>query len=378
MLPLDSLYSASIVEAIRDPLIVVGNDLRIKGANSAFYNYFNTTEHDTTGSILFDLSDGQWQNDNLKQQVSKVKSTMTKAEDLELKISMTETGERILLLNIYPILDKNTDEYSILITLNDVTTIRTENSFLGQKIKTLEESNKELSSFSYIAGHDLQDPLRKINTFSKMILDDRESTLSEESTEHLSRILVSTKRMQQLTEDLLNYSHIGSSDYYQLFDTALNTIINESLEELSDSITAKEAIITVSALPVIRAVPPLVRQLFINLIGNAIKYTGKNITPVISINGIETNNSEIPILLQLNNLHEKYYKITITDNGIGFTNEQALKIFEPFYRLHSKDKYEGTGIGLAICKKIMIKHQGSIIADSSPGNGSAFTLYFPI
>ncbi len=377
MLSLNSLSSASIIETIREPLLVVDSTMHVIGANPAFYNYFTTNHQDTIGSNLFDVNDGQWQNDNLKQQLFKVRSTLDRVEDFELELFVTKVGKSILLLNIYPLHDDNTTEHNILITINDITRIRTESSALEKKITILEENNNELSSFSYIASHDLQDPLRKIHTFGKMILDDKDSVISQESAEYLARMLVSTKRMQQLTEDLLNYSHISTADTYQLFDTNLKMVINESIDELSGG-AAIDAEITVSALPVIRAVPVLVRQLFINLIGNAIKYSKKNTTPVITIDGKEAEISEFPAIVLDNDRHERYYKVTITDNGIGFSDEQAVRIFDPFYRLHSKDKYEGSGIGLAICKKIMTKHKGFITAESSPGNGTTFTLLFPL
>jgi len=370
------LYSASIVETIREPLIVLGSDLRVKSANASFYKYFKTTEQETEGRILFDLADGKWQNANLKEELLKVQYARTKVDDFELEILLPEIGERVMLLNLRPIMDENLGEQLILIAINDMTEMRTINSLLEKNNLALEETNKELSSFSYIASHDLQEPLRKIHTFSKLIAEDAGSALSQESSEHIDRILVSTKRMQQLTEDLLDYSHIGNSDHYKLFDTDLNTIVRESIEELNDNITAKGATITIATLPVIRAIPQLIRQVFINLIGNAIKYSNKNIAPIILIDGKELENNELPLVQGISNT--KYFRLTVKDNGIGFPDDQTLKIFEPFHRLHSKDKYDGTGIGLAICKKIMTKHQGFITAESLPENGATFTLFFPL
>lgn len=371
----DNLYSAPILKIIREPLIVVDNNFCIKHVNAAYYSYFNAKEQDTKGNSLFDIADGQWQNHNLKQQLYNVKTSASSVEDFEFEVQLPELGQRLLSLNLYPIFDIVANEQYILITMYDVTPIRTETSLLEKKIVALEKNIKELSSFNYIVSHDLQEPLRKINTFSKMILDDDESDLSVDSSEHLSRILVSTRRMQQLIEDLLNYSDIGNKDTYQLFDTDLNKILKESLEELSAPIIATGATITATPLPLLRAVPFLLRQLFINLIGNAIKYTAVNTAPIISIESITVNANEVPILRD--NAPAVYYKIMVKDNGIGFPNSQSQKIFDPFHRLHSKDKYDGTGIGLAICSKIMAKHQGLITAESSPDNGAVFTLYFP-
>jgi len=372
MRQLAGLYSASIVETIREPLIVLDTDLRIKSANTSFYSYFKTTERDTEDKILLDLADGRWQNENFKNELLKVQYTGINVDEFQIEMFLPEIGERILLLSIRPMLHANLKEQLILITINDISEIHIANNILETKNNALEDVNKELTSFNYILSHDLQEPLRKIHTFSKLIADDYKSKLSVESTEHINRILVSTRRMQQLTEDLLNYSQIGSSDNYQLFDTDINIIIQDGIEELSESIILKGATVKVSELPVLRAIPTLIRQLFINLIGNAIKYSDKNLLPVITIEGKEIEDNE------KHSAHGNYYKIIVADNGIGFPNDKAVKIFDPFYRLHGKDKYDGTGIGLAICKKIMAKHQGFITAESLPGNGATFTLYFPL
>ncbi|WP_051200293.1 CheR family methyltransferase [Flavobacterium subsaxonicum] len=376
-LSLSRMYSASIVETIREPLIVLDADLRVKSANASFYKYFKTTEQDTAGKLLFDLFDGKWHNASLKEQLLKVISSDTKVENFELEILLPQIGERVMLLNARPIINENLGEQLILIAIDDMTEIRTVNSLLEKNNIALEESNKELSSFSYIASHDLQEPLRKIHTFSKLILSDEQSKLTHESADHLTRILVSTNRMQQLTEDLLHYSHISNSDDFQLFDTDFDALIHEVIDqELSDSITAKGAVVNSAPLPVLRAMPTLIRQLFINLIGNALKYANPNIAPAITIDCTEATHSELSVMPGTRNI--KYIKITVQDNGIGFSNDHAAKLFEPFFRLHSKDKYSGTGIGLAICKKIMTKHQGFITAEGTPGKGAAFSVFFPI
>ena len=372
-LSLSRLYSESIVETIREPLLVLDSELRVKSANASFYRYFKTAEPETVGKLIFDLSG--WQHQDFKREITNVQLRKTHLENFEFEMLLPEIGERVMLLNVRPIINEDLGEQLLLIAIEDMTEVRTINSLLEKNIQALEQSNKELSSFSYIASHDLQEPLRKIHTFGKLILDDSQSRLSQESSDYLNRVLVSAKRMQQLTEDLLNYSHIGSSDSYQLYDTDLNSIIKESLEELTDSIARKQAAVLYTDLPVIRAIPVLMRQLFINLIGNALKYTPAKVSPAINITCTLTG---YPAADSHHGNAAEYLKIDISDNGIGFPQEQALKIFEPFHRLHSKDKYEGTGIGLSICKKIMVKHHGFITAQAIPGNGATFSMYFPL
>jgi len=373
-LSLSRLYSESIVDTIREPLLVLDSDLRVKSANTSYYKYFTTTEHQTVGRQIFDLSDGNWNNPDFREELLKVRSSREKVDNYGLEILLPE-GEKVMLLNVRPILNESLGEQLILIAINDMTELRTVNRLLEKNIGALEESNRELSSFSYIVSHDLQEPLRKIHLFSKLVSEDPDSSLSDDSAEQLDRIMISTRRMQTLIEDLLSYSHIDNADSYQLNDSDLAVLVNESTEDLSEIIAAKSAQVTIAPLRTIRAMPVLVRQLFTNLISNAVKYTAAGTAPIITIEGDNATKEEI---MALGGNSAQYYKITVRDNGIGFHPEQASRIFEPFHRLHSKDKYDGTGIGLAICKKIMFKHQGFITAESTLGGGAAFFLYFPI
>jgi two-component system CheB/CheR fusion protein len=373
-LTLSRLYLESIVDTIREPLLVLDGDFRVKSANSSYYRYFHTTEQQTAGKVIFDLSEGNWDNPHFRDELDKVRSSKEKVENFELEILLPE-GEKVMLLNVRPILNESLGEQLILIAINDMTELRTVNRLLETNILALEESNRELSSFNYIVSHDLQEPLRKINLFCKLISQDSESSLSVESAEQMDRMTLSIKRMQRLIEDLLSYSHIDNSKNYQLFDTDINVIVRESMEDLSEIITAKSAVVTTSTFRIIRAMPVLLRQLFTNLIGNAVKYSVAGIKPSVSIEGAEATREEIAII---GGSHSNYYKLTVKDNGIGFPSDQSSRIFEPFHRLHSKDKFEGSGIGLAICKKIMVKHHGFITSESAPGNGAAFMLFFPV
>lgn len=252
-----------------------------------------------------------------------------------------------------------------------------DNEALLQSNRELEARNKELSIFTYVASHDLQEPLRKIHTFIKMISDDEDNRISEDSTTYIERILVSTSRIQRLLEDLLYYSHVGKlhDNEFELSD--ISVIVQDVLTAFADTIKTTNAKINVSKLPAVKLNPPLVHQVLLNLLGNALKYRSNSEQPVIHISYELANQEEI---VQMEGKLESvnYYKISIADNGIGFAQEESGRIFEPFYRLHGKDKYEGTGIGLAICKKIMMTHKGYITALSDSGKGSKFNLYFPV
>jgi len=369
------LYSEAIIEAIREPLVVLTGDLRIKRANPSFHKHFATNEQDTEGKLIFDLISGD-DNDRetLRTHLLKVVTDKVTLEDIELKVTFPNLGERVMLLNVGPIVIENFDEQLLLLAIEDITEVRSANTQLLQSNRALLENNDALSTFSYVVSHDLQEPLRKIHTFSKLILEDDNNSLSEETRTYLDRIMVSIRRSQQLIDDLLNYSHISNSEE-EMRQTNLGALLEEVLGEMAVFIEAKNGEVTVANLPVLRTIPVMMQQLFTNLISNALKYSKADSNPLIAISGREATPEEVAAF---SNNGTQYYKIMVSDNGIGFEQEDADRIFEPFQRLHAKDKYEGSGIGLAICKKIIMKHKGFINAESSPGNGTTFNLYLPV
>lgn len=230
---------------------------------------------------------------------------------------------------------------------------------LAFKNEELEAQNEELASFTFIASHDLNEPLRKIETYANKIVDADGQNLSDKSKVTLDKLFDTVKRMQKLLESIYNYAETRKESSFE--NTDLTEMVVLSLETLQEQIKDKDAIITVGALPVIIAIPWQIEQLFTNLIGNSIKYAQKDIQPEISINCEVKDNFNV---------------ITLMDNGIGFDENYKYKIFKIFQRLHSKSEYSGTGIGLAICKKIVSNHHGSIEAKSD-GTGAEFIISLP-
>lgn len=232
-------------------------------------------------------------------------------------------------------------------------------TILAFKNEELERQNAELASFTFIASHDLKEPLRKIEIYVNKITDADRKNLSDKSKVNLDKLFDTVKRMQKLLESIYNYAETGKESSFE--NTDLTEMAELSLQTLQEQIKEKDALITFSALPVIKAIPWQIEQLFTNLIGNSIKYAKKDLQPEISINCGAKDNFNV---------------ITFKDNGIGFDEIYKEKIFEIFQRLHTRSEYTGTGIGLAICKKIVSNHHGRIVAKSQ-GTGAEFIISLP-
>ncbi len=266
------------------------------------------------------------------------------------------------------------------ITLQKSTEIQLANK-VASKTADLEDANEDLlqlnanlEQFVYVASHDLQEPLRKINIFSDM-LKKSSAILNEEGKMYLAKIEKAAIRMSLLINDLLEFSRISSKE--RIYSpTDLNKIIANIIVDYELLINQKNATINTSVLPIIEAVPLQMNQLFYNLIGNALKFTKKEGKVEINI-GCEMVSDEEKILLKLNKNHA-YCKISVKDNGIGFDQKYAGQIFEIFQRLHGKYEYEGTGIGLSIAKKIADNHGGHITVFSKENEGAKFDIILPI
>lgn len=248
------------------------------------------------------------------------------------------------------------------------------NKQLEENNLTLQILNKELESFTYVASHDLQEPLRKIQTLASRIRES-EKGLSDKGKDYFERMQKAAERMQALITDLLSYSSVNHVKGKELVKTDMNVIIEDVKSQLSEIISEKKAIVTAEDLCGINVIPNQFKQVMLNLISNALKFSKSGTTPVITIKSNKVKYSKInnPSLPPL----KEYCHITVSDNGIGFEDEYNEKIFEIFQRLHDKENYPGTGIGLAIVKKIVENHNGIITAKGKQGLGATFEIYIP-
>ncbi len=407
-------YSEAIVNTMHDPMIVLGSDLRVKSANKAFYKKFGVTEEQTEGELLYNLGNKQWNIPALRELLEDIIPRNSQFYNYEVNHTFLNLGEKVMSLNASRIIQKTHREHLILLIISDITEVRKlivekelrEKVILNQEIikrkeekvrleKAVEERtqqlkqandsleernvslqnlNKELEAFNYVSSHDLQEPLRKIQTFAILLLEKEDINLSDKGKNYFRLIQSAAERMQQLIHDLLAFSRLSASE--RKFEVLkLSTIVEEVKFEFADIIVHKRATIIVKESCEVNVIPFQFRQLIHNLIGNALKFSRKGVPPQISITSklVKYNKLKMPNLPP----QREYYHISIKDNGIGFENEFNEKIFEVFQKLHSKEEFSGTGIGLAIVKKIVDNHNGIITAKGELNKGAIFDIYIP-
>ena len=239
---------------------------------------------------------------------------------------------------------------------------------LKETAELLTRKNQELQEFVYIASHDLQEPLRKVMAFSDRLKSRYSDVIDEKGLDYMKRMQNATERMQTFINDLLMYSRVTTKARpYEPVD--LKMVFNEVVNDLEVKIQESRGRVEAEGLAIIEADPLQMRQLFQNLIGNALKFRKKSEPPVVRIKGV--------FLEPEDNGSGRLYRITVQDNGIGFDERYADRIFGVFQRLHGRNEYRGSGIGLSICKKIVERHRGRIMARSSPGEGSTFIVLLP-
>ncbi len=248
---------------------------------------------------------------------------------------------------------------------------------LREQLYLLNDSNKELEQFAYVASHDLQEPLRKVTAFSDLLIDQYAEKLDEEGELYLNRITAAANRMRRLIIDLLEYSRAGRISDEETKEIDLHNVIESVLDDLEITMKEKNARIEVKNLPTVIGKETEFRMVFQNLISNALKFSKPDEDPKIEINCSLAEMKDVQKHSQLD-MNTNYHKITIQDNGIGFEKDYSEKIFAIFQRLHGREAFDGTGIGLSISKKIIEKFEGVIYASSEPGKGSIFTLLLPI
>ncbi|SFO23144.1 two-component system, chemotaxis family, CheB/CheR fusion protein [Chitinophaga sp. YR627] len=353
-------------------------------------NFVNEQFCTYTGNSLQELQEHGWESVIHKDEIKSWKNAMERAirskEDFSMEMRLSDQAGNYHWFLHRTRVQKNADGKSTALvgTSTDIHEQKMAAEIMEQRIEErtlalkranedLESSNAELQQYAFVASHDLKEPLRKIHMFGNMLKDRYQATMEDKARDYLSRIIGSSARMASLIDDLLRFSRLSQVSFFEQAD--LKVIINEILSDLEILIQEKNARVTVSSLPVIEAVPGQLRQVFQNLLSNAFKFSRKDIQPVISITATRIKEKKFDSPQEADG---PFVCISITDNGIGFDEKYLDKIFVLFQRLHTKDKYEGTGIGLAVTRKIIDKHNGLITAHSREKEGATFNIILPV
>ncbi|CAA9200445.1 Protein-glutamate methylesterase/protein-glutamine glutaminase [Flavobacterium bizetiae] len=394
-------YTEAIVATLREPIVVLDTNLRIKNINRAFSKKYNIAKEEASGKLIYEIQNHLFDNIPMRAMLEKVLPEKTQLDDYQISVNLLPYGESIMLLNARQVTNENSKEQLILLAIEDITERRiiekrlqilsseleakveerttdllTANKELESSVKNLHGANVQLQEYAYVASHDLQEPLRKILMFISRLLEMNED-FSAEALVLVEKISKSSIRMNTLIKDLLAYSYLNNPDR-QFVTTDLNVILADILVDFELMIEERKLDIKVGLLPVINAIPLQMNQLFYNLISNALKFYKND----GSLSKVEIYSQKVSAgqVQKYPTLDPKlsYCEIIIKDNGIGFNKQYENKIFTIFQRLHNNEVYSGTGIGLAIGKKIVENHKGIIFSKAEEDVGAEFHIILPV
>ncbi len=362
-------FAQSIVETVREPLLVLDADLRVQDANPPFYESFRASPEQTRGWPIYELGAGQWDIPSLRRLLDEVNATGRAFRDFEVNHDFPGLGRRALLLNARRVYREGDRAPMILLAIEDVTErqkaredLRQLNAELEQRVcertAQLEVSNKELEAFCYSVSHDLRAPLRAIDGFSQELLASHAGQLDARGRHYLERIRAGSQRMAQLIDDLLQFSRVGrSAMQYTRID--LSGMAQEVADELRRQEPGRDVTFVIE--PGVHGFgdPRLLCLVLENLLGNAWKFTVKHPRATVAFGRAE---------------HEEGPAYFVRDDGAGFDMAFANRLFGPFQRLHSDRDFPGTGIGLAIVQRIIHRHGGHVWAEGAVERGATFSF----
>jgi two-component system CheB/CheR fusion protein len=341
-------FAEAVVETMRQPLVILNKDLRVARANKAFYGTFQAAPKETEGRLIYDLGDGQWDIPSLRVLLQDILSVNSSFRDFEVTHEFERVGRKVMLLNACEVFDPNTRSPSIILAIEDTTDRR-------RAEDSLKATNAELQDFAYALTHDLQEPLRMVVNFTQLLAREQQGKLGEDADKYIAYSVAGARRMEALVKALLSYWEVTERAEERLVLVDCNDVLAKTLLNLQTAIAQSGAIVTSDPLPALLAEEVMLTQLFQNLIANSIKYRAEE-TPRIQVSA-ERNAGG--------------WLFSVRDNGVGIDPQDAQLVFGMFRRLHGPD-VPGTGIGLALCKKIVERHGGRIWVESEKGQGAAF------
>ncbi|HEV7766198.1 MAG TPA: ATP-binding protein [Thermoanaerobaculia bacterium] len=348
-----------ILETMADALFVLDADGRIRVINGAVTTLLGFTQADILGRSI-DTLEPITPDTTISRTLNDL-AHRGAIRDQERVFRHHDGSSIDVSVSISPVSEENVERGAVVIA-RDIRARKHAEAELRSTMKRLELSNRELEDFAHIASHDLQEPLRKIQAFGDLLESKHGASLPPQAVDYIERMRGAAKRMQVLINDLLAFSRVATKGQ-PFIRVDLEHIAHEVAHDLEMRVSEAGGHIDIGDLPNIDADPLQMRQLFQNLAGNALKFQRTEVAPIVKIDGVAEG---------------EMCRIRVADNGIGFDEKYAERIFTMFERLHGRGKYEGTGIGLAICRRIAERHGGTVIARSTPGEGSTFIVTLPI
>ncbi|MEX2472316.1 MAG: ATP-binding protein [Gemmatimonadota bacterium] len=365
----EASLARAVVETVRSPLLVLDEAMTVVHANPAFLSTFELEEPDAVGKPFFELSEGQWDKQRLRVTLGQALREHEEVRDLDLRLELWGLGLRDLVLSARRVRLEGAEQNLLLLCVDDLTEHRALERQTREYATKLERSNRDLQDFAHAASHDLQEPLRKVRTYAHRLRERlSDEVLDERSVGYLQRMDEAVERMQDRIDDLLQLARVGRAEP-DARPVSLNDIVSGVLADLEVAIQETGARISVEPLPEVVADPSQLGILFQNLVANAIKFRKPGEAPSLRIRAREPSVDEHGTSVR---------RIVVEDDGIGFEQLYAERIFTPFQRLHGRNEYEGSGVGLALCRRIAEHHDGWITAEGTPGEGSRFTLALPL
>ncbi|HDS1137781.1 TPA: PAS domain S-box protein [Stenotrophomonas maltophilia] len=369
--------AASVLQTVREPIVLLDRDLRVQLHNPAFAELYGLQDERADGLLLQTVGDNAWQDPVVRQRLADVLSRGRELWDFEHEQRTADGMVRYMLLNARRMPLPDTDDEVVLLTISDVTMqravqLRVEelNRQLEGKVAQVSEVNRELEAFSYSVSHDLRAPLRHVAGFSDKLSRHLGDQADDKSRHYLEVISSSARRMAALIDDLLVYSRLGRAAMRQqavdmqslVADT--RAMLDSNLQaEAENSGHAHQVEWSIAPLPIVVGDENMIRQVWLNLLGNAVKYSG--------------NREPAKIRVDYQQLPDGGHQFTVSDNGAGFDMTYAGKLFGVFQRLHKASDYPGTGIGLASVRRVLTRHGGRIWAEAEPDVGATFHFYLP-
>jgi len=346
-------FAEAIVETVREPLVILNQNLQVIKANKTFYETFRAVREETENRLIYDLGNGQWNIPKLRELLENILPAHATFRDFEVTHEFEHVGRKVMMLNASEVFNPNAQARTILLAIEDATDRK-------QAEEALRTTNAELQNFAYALTHDLQEPLRMVVNFTELLGREYAGKLGGEADKFISYSVEGALRIEALLKALLAYWEVTGREEDGLASIDCGAVLAKALLNLQAAIAESGAIVTSDALPTVVAEEVMLTQLFQNLISNSIKYRGEE-SPRIHVSAERDGEG---------------WLFTVRDNGIGIDPQDAGRVFGMFRRLHGNE-ISGTGIGLALCKKIVERKGGRIWVESEAGRGATFKFTIP-